>query len=336
MEKNKPPFELDNEMINLIAEITEKIGRLEESGRIDNNLLLRRENRIKTIKSTTAIENNTLSLKQVSDIINGKVVLGNKDEIQEVKNAFTSYMNIAEYNPYDIKSFLKAHATITDALIQNAGKFRSGDVGVFDGEQVIHIGARPEFVPNLVKDLLKWAEKTDTHPLVVSAVVHYEIEYIHPFDDGNGRIGRLWQTLILYNWKKVFEHIPVETIVHKYQQDYYNAIEQSKRDGLDNRFILFMLKAINETLDDLEDIELTDIVPDIITEKLTPMEKTVLTAIVKYLLKHETIDNNKAQELSGKSAESIKKYLSKFAKINVLIPVGEKKGRKYKLNKDMP
>ena len=251
MDKNKPPFNFTNEMVNMIAEITEKLGKLEERQSIESNLHLRRESRIKTIQSTTAIESNPLSIKQVTDVINGKIVLGKLDEIQEIKNAFTAYEKIASYNPYDIKSFLQAHKYLMESLVEKSGQFRTGDVGVLDGDRVVHLGARPEFVYDLIKDLFNWAENTDTHPLIIGAVVHYEIEYIHPFDDGNGRMGRLWQTTILSRWKNVFEYIPIETIVYKYQREYYEAISMSTIDGISNKFIIFMLKATNEALDDI-------------------------------------------------------------------------------------
>ena len=334
MSQSKPPFELNDKMVNLIAEITEKLGRLEESKCIENNLHLRKENRIKTIKSTTAIENNTLTLKQVTDVLNGKRVIGKSSEIIEVKNAFTAYDKITEYNPFTIKSFLQAHSYITTTLIKQSGKFRTGDVGVFDGDKVVHMGARPEFVNNLIKNLFRWAKGSDTHPLIVSAVVHYEIEYIHPFDDGNGRIGRLWQTTILSKWKDVFEYIPIENIVYRHQQEYYDALAESRKDGNANRFILFMLSAINETLEEIDDIEATDIITDKITDKLTPMELRILTYFLKYLLLHESITNQKAQVLTDKSAESIKKYLNRLTKAGILIKIGENKGRKYKLNND--
>ena len=329
------PFEFNNEMVNLITEITEKVVKLEESEHLKNNLYLRKQNRIQTIKSTTAIENNTLSLKQVTDVINGKVVIGKADEIREVKNTFNAYERVLEYDPYSIESFLKAHFYITESLIQSAGKFRNGDVGVLEGKNVIHLGARPQFVHGLIEELFNWASTSDSHPLIISAIVHFEIETIHPFEDGNGRIGRLWQTTILSKWKSIFEYIPIETIVYKYQQDYYNAIEQSRKDGTSNKFILFMLNSINETLDNMESIELTDIITDIITDKLSAMEKNVLKPIIKYLLKYEIIDSSKAQNLTNKSAESIKKYLNKFVKLNILIPIGENKGRKYNLNPEI-
>ena len=332
MNKNKPPFTLTNEMVNLVAEITEKLGRLEESNKVGNNLHLRRENRIKTVKSTTAIENNTLSLKQVTDVINGKIVMGKSDEIIEVKNSFVSYEKMYEYNPFIIKSFLQAHKYITANLVKSSGKFRSGDVGVFDGDKVIHMGARPEFVHGLITDLFEWAEDTDTHPLIVSAVVHYEIEYIHPFEDGNGRIGRLWQTTILSKWKAIFEYIPIETIVYKYQQDYYDSLSLSRKDNSSNKFILFMLEAINESLDEFDGIEITDIITDKFTDKLSPMQLRVLTYMIKYLLTHESVTNQKARELINKSAESTKKYLNSLVDAKILISTGENKGRKYKLN----
>jgi Uncharacterized conserved protein len=332
---NKPPYDINDEMINIIAQITEKIGKLEESKKIENNLHLRKENRIKTIKSTTAIENNTLSLSQVTDVLNGKRVIGNTLEITEVKNAFTAYEKISEYDPYKIESFLKAHSYITESLIADSGKFRSGDVGVFDGDKVVHMGARPQFIFDLVQDLFDWARMTAAHPLIVSAVVHYEIEYIHPFDDGNGRIGRLWQTTILSKWKKVFEYIPIETIVHKYQEEYYNAIASSKADGKADKFIVFMLEAIDEALSEVDDIEITDIITDIVTDKLSSAEIKVLLPIVKYLLKNDFLDNDRAQILTDRGAESVKKHLSKLTKLNILISVGENKGRKYKLNSEV-
>ncbi len=332
---NKPPFELNNEMLNIVASITEKVGRIEESKKIENNLYLRKQNRIKTIKATTAIENNTLSLKQVADVINGKVVIGKQKEIKEVKNAFRAYENICNYDPFEINSFLIAHSYITESLVETPGKLRTGDVAIYEGEKVVHVGARAEYVYDLVENLFKWAKATDTHPLIVSSVVHYEIETIHPFEDGNGRIGRLWQTMILSSWRNIFENIPIETIVYKYQNEYYKAIEKSRTENLANRFILFMLNAIDETLNEVEDVEITDIITDIITDKLSKTELTVLTPKVKYLLKQETIDNSKAQALTNKGVESVKKYLNKFTKLNILILIGQNKGRKYRLNREV-
>ena len=329
------PFAFNDEMVNLIAKINEKVARLEESQKLENNLHLRKENRIKTVKSTTAIENNTLSLKQVTDVINGKLVVGNPLEITEVKNTFNAYEHLQEYEPYNIKSFLTAHFYITESRIKSAGKFRIGDVGVLEGKKLVHLGARPQFIYGLIEELFDFAKNSLSHPLIISSVVHYEIETIHPFDDGNGRIGRLWQTAILSKWKKIFEHIPIETVVYKYQSEYYNALEESRETSDSSKFILFMLNAINETLDDVEEMQITDIITDIITDKLSSMEIKVFTTIIKFLLKNEEIDNLKVQELTGKGAESVKKYLSKFVKLALLIPIGQNKGRKYKLNNEI-
>ncbi len=335
METNKPPFELTDDIVNMIAIINEKLGVIRAEGSYGNNLHLRKNNLLKTIQSTTAIENNTLSLKQVTDVINGKRVIGSQREIKEVKNAFEAYEHISEYDPYSIDSFLQAHAYLTDMLVKTSGDFRKTDVAVYAGDQVVHVGARPQFVYNLMKDLFKWAKNTKTHPLIVSTAVHYEIEFIHPFEDGNGRIGRLWQTLILSQWNELFAYIPVETIIYQYQQEYYQAINQSDQVGSSNIFIEFMLKAIIEALNSFDNMKITDMFTEIITDKLSNTEKEVLVTIFKYLKNTGSINNKKATELTGKSNESIKKYLNKFSQLNILIPQGENKGRKYILNKEM-
>jgi len=196
---NVPTYTISTKIIDLVARIAEKLGEIRGSGEYSRNLHLRKINRLRSIQSSLAIENNTLSLGQVTDIIEGKRVLGMPHEIQEVKNSYQVYEHLLEYDPYKVEDFLKAHKFMTSDLVKDAGHFRSQGVGVFSGAQLIHAGANYQFVPQLITDLFAWAKKTDVHPLIKSSIVHFETEFIHPFMDGNGRIGRLWQTLILSN-----------------------------------------------------------------------------------------------------------------------------------------
>jgi Fic family protein len=200
----KPPFAITDKIANLVAKIAEETGRIEGAGEYSRNLHLRKANRLRSIHSSTAIEGNTLSLQQVTEIINGKRVIGNNREIKEVKNAYDAYEQILNFNPFKVADFLKAHNLMTMGLVAESGKFRAGNVGVFSGKKIVHLGANPEFVPKLVKELFAWAKNSDTHPLIKSSVMHFEIEFIHPFSDGNGRMGRLWQTLVLASWHEIF------------------------------------------------------------------------------------------------------------------------------------
>jgi Fic family protein len=188
-------------------------------------------------------------LDEVIDVIAGKPVAGKQTEIKEVKNAYAVYEKILTFDPYSVKDFLKAHRLMTDGLIKESGKFRSGDVGVFDGDVVIHFGARPRFVPELVEELFEWAKTAELHPALKSAIVHCEIETIHPFADGNGRMGRLWQTLILANWNEVFAWIPMESLVYERRPQYYDALQNAQKTNDSGEFIEFTLSAILGTLE---------------------------------------------------------------------------------------
>jgi Fic family protein len=330
---NIPVYTISIKAIDLVARIAEKLGEIRGSGEYSRNLRLRKINRLRSIHSSLAIENNTLSLGQVTDIIEGKKVLGLPHEIQEVKNAYQAYEHLLEYDPYKVKDFLKAHRLMTANLIKDAGHFRSQGVGVFSGKQLIHAGANYQFVPQLITELFLWAKKTDIHPLIKSSIVHFEIEFIHPFMDGNGRIGRLWQTLILSKWNELFAWIPVETVVYENQQNYYDALEKSEKAGNSEFFIEFMLNAILQALEELPNKKITDIFTDIITDKLSKTELEFLEQIAGYLDKNGEITNYRAQLLSNKSDVSVKKYLAKFVEIGLLQIEGKNKGRKYKINR---
>jgi len=327
----KPPFTITTKVTNLVAKIAEQIGKIQGSGEYSRNLHLRKVNRLRSIQSSTAIEGNTLSLAQITDIIDGRRILGNPREIKEVRNAYGAYENMLKFNPFKTKDFLTAHKLLTDGLIEEAGKFRAGNVGVFSGKNMVHLGAKPEFVPRLVKDLFDWAKKSDIHPLIKSSVVHFEIEFIHPFADGNGRIGRLWQTLVLASWHELFAWIPTETIVYQHQAEYYRILGEAEKTADSTEFIEFMLEAIMEALSELPINKITDIIPDIITDKLSKAELEFLRSIIGFLENNLEIDNYRAQLLTNKSAESVKKYFAVLAEVGILTTVGTNKGRKYKL-----
>jgi Fic family protein len=218
----------------------------EQSG---DALYLRKLNRIMSIHASTAIEGNRLTLGQVTDVINGKSVWGPPKDIKEVKNAWLAYNEMANYDPWAVNDLLKAHANMTDTLIGESGQFRSVGVAVVRGDGVVmHRGSPPEQVPVMIEQLLTWGRTSEVHPLIMSSAVHYRLEYIHPFRDGNGRIGRLWQTLILSKWNPLFAWMPVETLVHYNQANYYRALQDSN-EGKDCRpFIDFMIEAIGNSL----------------------------------------------------------------------------------------
>lgn len=328
---NIPTYTISSKVIDLVARIAERVGEIKGTGEFARNLHLRKVNRLKSIQSSLAIENNTLSLEQVTDIINGKHVLGLPREIDEVKNAYQAYEHLLEYNPYKTKDLLKAHRYMADGLIKDAGKFRSAGVGVFDGEKLVHAGASYQFVPQLIDDLLLWAKQSDLHPLIKSSIVHFEIELIHPFMDGNGRIGRLWQTLILSQWNELFAWLPIETVVYENQQKYYDALQISGHTADSKQFIEFMLSAILQVLESSLNPKITDIFTDINTDMLSKSDLEFLEQVAAYIDKNSEITNYRAQLITGKSDTSVKKYLAKFVKMGLLEAVGENKGRKYKI-----
>lgn len=243
-----PPFTITSKIVNLIAQIAEFLAELSLMGDNPAHVALRKKNRIQTIHSSLAIENNSLSIEQITAIIEGKRVLGNPNEIQEVKNAVQAYDLVESLNPFDEKDLLKAHKLMMSELVNLNGKYRNGGVGIFDGKEVVHLAPPAERVPILMADLFDWLKNSDIHPLIKSCVFHYEFEFIHPFEDGNGRMGRLWQTVILKEWKKVFLWLPIETLIKENQEEYYKALKASDTDATSTCFIEFMLETICKTL----------------------------------------------------------------------------------------
>ena len=243
-----PPFTVSAEAINLIAEISGLIERYAIRLEQEDGLRLRKANRIKTIHSSLAIEGNTLSEDEVQDIIDGKPIVAPIKQIQEVKNAIATYELYPSLNPFSVQDLLKAHSVMMQALVDNAGRFRRSGVGVFSERGLVHMAPPADRVPMLMDDLFSWLKNSKDHLLIRSCVFHYEFEFIHPFIDGNGRMGRLWQSLILGKLHPLFEHLPVENMVYANQQAYYDAITTSTKAGQSGPFIDFMLGEILKTL----------------------------------------------------------------------------------------
>lgn len=251
--KYKPPFTITNEILSYVSSVSEKIGRITAADNLEAKPHLRKNNRIKSIHSSLKIEANSLTLGQVRDVINGKMVLGEQKEIQEVKNAYTAYERFSEIDPYCIQHLKEFHGIMTKYLIEESGEFRSGEEGVFNGDQCIFMAPPARFVPQLMEELFDWMElaHNNVHPLILGSVFHYEFVFIHPFSDGNGRMARLWHTAILSKWKPIFEYIPIESQIEKYQDEYYEAIARCHVAGESTIFIEFMLAQIDKILDEI-------------------------------------------------------------------------------------
>jgi Fic family protein len=239
-----PPYSLTSAIVSLVARIGEAVGRLSAHQTAATSLRLRRINRIRTIQGSLAIEGNTLSEAQITAILDGKRVIAPPREIQEARNAIKAYDLYTRWQPSAEKDLLAAHGVLMSGLLDAPGTYRSGGVGVMAGDEVIHMAPPASRVPSLMRDLLHWLKTTDEHPLIASSVFHYEFEFIHPFEDGNGRMGRLWQTLILSQWNPLLVHIPVETLIHEHQQEYYVALNRSTQHSDSAAFIEFMLQMI--------------------------------------------------------------------------------------------
>ena len=305
MKNKQPPFQITNKIIDDVAEISELIGRLSAHDHLSSNPNLRRTNRIRTIYGSLAIEQNTLSLEQVTAVLNGKHVLAPPKDIAEVKNAYEIYERLDELDPYSVDDLLTAHGIMTCGLVEESGIFRTRPVGVVDQEgHVLHFGTFPQYVPDLVTELLDWAKHSGLHMLIRSCVFHYELELIHPFADGNGRVGRLWHTLLLSKWNSVFAWLPVESIIHNHQQEYYDSINASNDAGESTAFIEFMLSVIKASL--MDAIQASDGMRD------GKMDKKALRwqKIEQFLQTHAYIMNADVRELCGVSAATANRILA--------------------------
>jgi len=322
MNQYQPPFKITSKIIDYISRISEKIGEINSLENSPHQVKLRKENRIKTIHSSLAIENNSLTIEQMTAIIEGKRVLGSPNEIQEVKNAVQTYELLLELNPYKERDLLQAHALMMQDLVSNNGKYRNEGVGIFDGNQVVHLAPPADRVPLLMTDLFNWLKTSDVHPLIKSCVFHYEFEFIHPFQDGNGRMGRLWQTVILKEWKEVFAWIPVETLIKENQSEYYNALNSSDSSADSTSFIEFMLSLLLKTIEEI--IETEKKVTVKVSVKVTVNQQRILDAIQA----NPFVTQEELAQIIGLSRKSIIQNMKKLQENGLLKRVGaDKNGR---------
>jgi Fic family protein len=339
----KLPYTITEKAADYLAKIVETVTRLEFGTEFRRDIKLHRENRVRTIHSSLAIEGNTLSLDEVTAVIEGKMVAGKQAEIKEVKNAYEAYDRIMTFNPYDVNDFLKAHKLMTDGLLSESGKFRSGDVVVSDGDKVIHIGARPQFVPALMADLFGWARESNLHPVLKSAILHYEIETIHPFADGNGRMGRLWQTLLLAKWNAIFAWIPMESLVYEKKPQYYEAIQGARNANDSGVFIEFTLSALLEAIEaQVNHIDEknpgSEVGGEGFGEKFVEnvnefvekfVENSTQKAIIRLMIEQPTISAKAISENIGMSSRGVQKSIDVLKKRGLVERVGSAKGGRW-------
>ena len=305
MKNKKPPFDINEKIMADVIEIAELVGRISVGNQISVNPTLRRTNRIRTIYSSLAIEQNTLDIEQVTAVLSGKHVIAPPKDIAEVQNAYEIYECMDSLDPYSMDDLLNAHSVMVKGLVREAGEFRSRLVGVVDSKgNVLHFGTLPQYIPKLVQELMDWVEESEIHMLIKSCVFHYEFELIHPFADGNGRIGRLWNTLMLSKWNSIFAWLPVESIIHDNQQAYYDAINISNRKGKSTDFIEFMLLVIKQALLEVGEVSVA----------ANSKSDIRLGAIYEFLNTHEHIKNLDVQEILGISSATATRILTSFAK----------------------
>ena len=315
----KPPYEITPKILKLITSISEKIGEVNANFLNKPSPKLRKQNRIKTIHSSLKIEGNTLTEEQITALLENKRVIGPKKDVAEVLNAIEIYEHLEQYNPTNEKSFWKAHQNLMKGLINDAGKYRIQSVGIVKGSKVEHLAPPFENVPFLMKDLFEYLKKSDEIQLIKSCVFHYEMEFIHPFLDGNGRMGRLWQTLILMEKYPVFEFLPFETLISNDQDKYYKALAESDKSGQSTKFIEYMLNVIDISLRELLKFN-----------NRTLNEKDRLEYFVS-LNKSEFTRKNYMDIFKDISSATASRDLKKGAELNLFEKIGEKNKTIYRL-----
>ncbi|MEG4682622.1 Fic family protein [Enterobacter cloacae] len=324
MSRYQPPFTITPSILNQVVEIGELLGHwAAHSGR--NSPLLRKENRIRTIQASLAIEHNSLTTGQVTAIMEGKRVLAPEKDIQEVRNAILAYEKLPEWKPWTLKDLLSAHRLLMLGLVDNPGKLRMGDVGVYRGNQLVHMAPPASQINRLIADLLVWLKETELHPLITSSVFHYEFEFIHPFSDGNGRMGRLWQTLILSQWRSELAWLPVETLIHFQQDRYYQILGECDRASECTAFIEFMLQNMAEAL--REGIG----APSVMSEKMSEEMSEKETTILELLTVQPQMSAAMLASMLGVTSRTVERYLSALQTKGKLKRLGARKGGSWQV-----
>ena len=326
--ENYPPYTITDKMLNYVSDIMKKIGEANYFESLNRYPELRRKSRIRSIHSSLAIENNQLSLFQVEDVINGKMVIGEQKDIQEVKNAYEAYEQIDKVNPYSVDDLKKIHGILTFLIEKDAGKFRNHGEAVYDGNIQIFMAPPHKMVPTLMDNLFNWMieNKDKVNPLILSSVFHYEFVFIHPFHDGNGRTARIWQTAILSNWEKAFTYLPIESMIKKNQEEYYKVINNCNKAGESTEFIEFMLKMINDTIDDvINSREMKDKLELLLSEN----ESKIIECIKRNVL----IGAKDIIEQTSIADRTARRILSKLAENGMIEIVGNNQSpnKKYKI-----
>ena len=322
-----PPFTITTDIINLVANISEQVGQLNASG-LNVSPQLRKQNRIKTITGTLAIEGNTLSEEQITAIIEGKPVLGSVRELAEVKGAIAAYEALLTFSPSSLNDLLTAHGLMMSDILLNAGEFRNKGVGIHKGGVVHHVAPPAHKVSGLMADLMQWLQQAKDHPLITSCVFHYEFEFIHPFADGNGRMGRLWQTLILSHWHPLFLSLPLESMIKDHQSLYYQALEQADAQADSTVFIHFMLSTITKVL-----TQALAQNASVIASVNAPLKNATVNisglktpeAIVLLLQNNPQLTRQQLAKVIGKDLRTIGRAISKLQQANQLKRIGSDK-----------
>lgn len=328
---NYPPYNITDKMLEYISKIMEKVGEINIYTNLNKMPELRKQNRINSIHSSLAIENNKLSLFQVEDVINGKMVIGDKQDIQEVKNAYEAYESLSKIDPYSLEDLKKIHGIMTFLTVERNGQFRNHGEGVYDGDRCIFRAPPQNMVPQLMEQLFEWMNisRNKVHPLILSSIFHYELLFIHPFSDGNGRMARIWQSAILSKWKEIFEYVPIESLIKKYQEEYYETINNCNKIGNSNEFIEFMLKVINETFENLSQ-ESQNLKLDNRIEGLNNSEKAVL----EFIIRKGLVSTSEIAEYIEKTDRTARRIVAKLEEKNLIIWEGNNENdsnKKYKL-----
>lgn len=304
----QPPFTLTNEVLDLVADIAQKTGRIETHDQLNASPQLRKKNRIRTIHSSLAIENNSLSLEQVTAVIEGKHVIAPARDILEVQNALATYEALDTFESTSATCLLDAHGLLMKGLTNEAGRYRNGNVGVYNEQELVHAGTPANYVPEVMANLFDWLQTTDVHPLIASCAFHYELEFIHPFADGNGRMGRLWQTLILSGWNDLYAWLPIESLIKENQQTYYDALGAADKVGDCTGFITFMLNTISLALDDAIKTQNKGGINDGINGGINNRAETAKLRLLRLIEKHPSITVSQmadALDISKRQAERL-------------------------------